>query len=314
MTILATGLDISSNQHPKNARIDWRAARAAGWSWVAIKATEGATYTNPYFTGQYGACQRDPDDARAAGFTVDTYHWVSPTSAASAQVTNVLRALAKAAFTPASGRVWLDFEQDGATHATLDAIRAGLRAAGYPTGTYTYPNFWKTHGDHACAECAADPLWFAWTFPEEPTPQAVTERDFTIAPWPAVTIWQYAGTSLTIPGIPGRNDGNRILRPLPTLDPATTRRYRMLVFAQGLDATTALAVCAARRTGVATTSLDEAKAAIARGEQVIVIGGPAAAALGLQAPVGTPTAIGPATVAIGATADDTLTLATQLIH
>lgn len=114
---------------------------------------------------------------------------------------------------------------------------------------------------------------------------------------------------------PGEFDEDVMLHPIPLWLPAppTPKGYKMLVFAQGLDATTALAVCAAKRLGVATTDITEAKAAIARGDKVIVIGGPAAAALGLKAPVSQPTNVGGATVAIGQTASDTLTLACQVI-
>lgn len=200
------GFDISSNQHPNGARIDFTAARA-GWSFVIVKATEGATYQNPYFAA-------DTRDAHAAGFLVDAYHWVSPSSAAADQVANVLRVLKAAGF---AGRVWLDYEQSGDVHPTLDAVRAGLRDAHLTTGTYVYPEFWKQHGDRSCAQCAADPLWFAWDFPEEPTADAVAGRGFTIAPWSNVTVWQYAGTSVAIPGVPGLNDANRLLAPLPDL-------------------------------------------------------------------------------------------------
>ena len=77
-----------------------------GWSFVVVKATEGATYKNPYFVGDVAA-------AKAAGFGVDAYHWVSPTSTAAAQVANVLAVLKSAGFAPGA-RVWLDFEQTGA--------------------------------------------------------------------------------------------------------------------------------------------------------------------------------------------------------
>lgn len=121
-------------------------------------------------------------------------------------------------------------------------------------------------------------------------------------------------------GMTGSFDEDVLLDPTgaglwyPAASTPDTRRYRMLVFAQDLDAVTALAVCATRRAGVATTDVAEAKAAIARGDKVVVIGGPAAKALGLTAPVGQPTTTGATTVAIGQTASDTLGLACQLIH
>lgn len=207
MSTYRQGVDLSSYQHPNGAPIDFTEAHAAGWDFAVIKATEGASYQNPYFAADVKA-------ATQAGFAVDAYHWVSPASPAADQVANVLRTLKAVGF---SGRVWLDFEQSRDTHTVLDGVRAGVRAAGLQTGTYTYPEFWREYGDHTCQACAADPLWLAWDFPEEPTAQAVAARGFTIAPWSQVAMWQYAGTSVPVPGIPGLQDGNRLLCPLPDL-------------------------------------------------------------------------------------------------
>lgn len=95
--------------------------------------------------------------------------------------------------------------------------------------------------------------------------------------------------------------------------PAPARRFRMLIFAEGLDATTALAVAGTRRVGVATTSLAEAQAAIARGEQVVVVGGPAATALGHTPSAGSLVVDGNVTYAVGTDANDSLTLALEAI-
>lgn len=86
----------------------------------------------------------------------------------------------------------------------------------------------------------------------------------------------------------------------------------MLAFAQGADVAL-LGMALQKGSGVVSTDMTEAKAAIDRGDKVLVLGGPAAKALGIEAPVGT-TTHGSATVAIGATRDDTLDLAYQLIR
>lgn len=229
MTVL--GFDISSRQHPTPAPIDFAAARAAGFEFVIVKSTQGATYTNPYFA-------RDLAAARAAGLTATPYHWVSPTSSPASQVANILTAL-RGNHTTSQGPVGLDFEETGASHQLLDAIRAGLRVAGYQTMTYTYPSFWKANGSTPCQQCAADPLWWAWDFPETPTAAAVAARGFNLAPWHQVSVWQYAGTSVTIPGVPGRNDGNRLLAPYmggtpgPTPAPLPVQEDDMAYLAQG---------------------------------------------------------------------------------
>lgn len=207
MTILGT--DISSNQHPpwkprvpaeQQHRLDFAAAGKAGVQFVIIKATQGATYQNPYFP-------QDVADARAAGLTVGAYHWVSPTAAAGKQVGNFL-ATTRGIVRPGDLPAALDFEQAGATHALLDAVRAGLRGAGLMTMTYTYPDFWAHNGSSTCAACASDPLWWAsYAHTMAPAPK----------PWAKPAIWQYAGTSVPIPGVGAKEDANQALVPLAEL-------------------------------------------------------------------------------------------------
>ena len=45
-------------------------------------------------------------------------------------------------------------------------------------------------------------------------------QGFSLLPWQQVTVWQYAGTSVAIPGIQGLNDANRLLT--PSLSPTPT--------------------------------------------------------------------------------------------
>lgn len=84
----------------------------------------------------------------------------------------------------------------------------------------------------------------------------------------------------------------------------------MLAFAAGLDVSL-LSLVFQRRSGAATTDLAEATDAIKRGDTVVVIGGPAATALGqnAQAIAGAPHIVGSTTYLVGATADDSLAMA-----
>lgn len=68
-------IDISSNNHPHDAAIDWRKVRAAGVDGAYIKATEGTTYVNPWFG-------RDVQGAKAAGLQVGAYHFAQPSAGA----------------------------------------------------------------------------------------------------------------------------------------------------------------------------------------------------------------------------------------
>jgi hypothetical protein len=67
------GVDVSSNNHPGDKAIDWPTVRADGYTWAAVKATEGTTYVNPYFA-------EDLKAAAAAGLEVVAYHFARPTA------------------------------------------------------------------------------------------------------------------------------------------------------------------------------------------------------------------------------------------
>jgi len=78
MTAAIRGVDISSWQHANGAPIDWWELYDAGYHFVIVKATQGATYVNPWIV-------RDLDDARAAGLLVGAYHFWEPGQPADAQ-------------------------------------------------------------------------------------------------------------------------------------------------------------------------------------------------------------------------------------
>jgi GH25 family lysozyme M1 (1,4-beta-N-acetylmuramidase) len=65
-----TGIDVSSHDHSVHP-IAWPAVAASGTKFAYIKATEGRTYTNPYFADDYRA-------ARGAGLLVGAYAFGRP--------------------------------------------------------------------------------------------------------------------------------------------------------------------------------------------------------------------------------------------
>jgi GH25 family lysozyme M1 (1,4-beta-N-acetylmuramidase) len=137
--------------------------------------------------------------ARAAGLVVGHYVWPH-TADPDSQVAHAVSVLD---WQPGDLPVFLDYEDpENVPHAVLDVIRAGLRAHGLPTGTYTYPAYWSYNGDPNCQACTSDPLWLAAYQSRQPSPPA---------PWRNVTLWQYAGTSVTVPGIGGLNDMSRFI-------------------------------------------------------------------------------------------------------
>ncbi|TML85456.1 MAG: hypothetical protein E6G06_22000 [Actinobacteria bacterium] len=67
----ANGLDVSGWQHPNGATIDWAPVRASGRSFAFVKATEGLSYTNPYFGVDWAGLQ-------ANGMLRGAYHYGRP--------------------------------------------------------------------------------------------------------------------------------------------------------------------------------------------------------------------------------------------
>lgn len=67
------GIDVSSNNHPGNAPIDWPKVKADGIDWAAVKATEATDYVNPF-------CAADVAGAETEGIEVVLYHFARPTS------------------------------------------------------------------------------------------------------------------------------------------------------------------------------------------------------------------------------------------
>src|SRR5438270_6269922 len=68
---VVTGPDVASYQHPSSGSIDWAAVKTSGRSFVFVKATEGSTYTNPYFAADWAA-------SRAAGLIHGAYAFARP--------------------------------------------------------------------------------------------------------------------------------------------------------------------------------------------------------------------------------------------
>lgn len=61
-------IDVSSDQHPDDAPINWAEVRAAGVEAVFIKCTEGLSYVNPWYA-------RDLAGALEAGLQAIAYHY-----------------------------------------------------------------------------------------------------------------------------------------------------------------------------------------------------------------------------------------------
>ncbi|HEY6492744.1 MAG TPA: GH25 family lysozyme [Trebonia sp.] len=208
------GLDISAYQHAGSA-IDWDLLPGQGIRFVAIKASEGTYYVNPYY----------PSDAHAAataGLAVLPYVFASPNRAGGAATANY------AVRTIGSGRrrlpLVVDLENDPYNrHADCYGLhvpaiiawiaaftaRAEALTKRYPV-IYTTTAWWR-ECTGSTGQFRRDPLWLAAFDGTRPTVPAA---------WHDWTFWQYNDQG-NLAGISGADlDYYQPTSDLPTLRPA----------------------------------------------------------------------------------------------
>jgi len=193
------GVDVASYQHVNGAAIGWSSVARAGYKFVAIKATEGNYYANPYGGSDLTGAER-------AGLSVIAYHFAIPNvSGGAAQADYVIANAADG-----SGRVapiGLDIEYDpysatdgtnecyGLSPGAMTSWAAAFsnevrRRTGRLPILYTTADWWNT-----CAGSTAlgqDSLWVAAYTTGGGPPLPVG--------WGTWAIWQYTSGG-TVPGI-----------------------------------------------------------------------------------------------------------------
>ena len=144
------GVDVSHWQ----GAIDWRAVESGGVSFAFVKATEGATFTDPAFAANWSGL---------AGTRIvrGAYHYFRPGADAAQQAAHFLRTAPVGAFDlPPVLDVEVTDGMDGATIAR--GVRTWLDAVSRATGkrpiVYTYPSFWNAH---LSTQFIDAPLWIA---------------------------------------------------------------------------------------------------------------------------------------------------------
>jgi GH25 family lysozyme M1 (1,4-beta-N-acetylmuramidase) len=190
------GLDVSSHQNERGT-ISWSQVRGAGQSFVYIKATEGVSYTNPYYAANNSG-------ARTAGLLRGAYHFARPDSSAGDAVAEA-RYFVSVTGTSLAGQLppTLDIEASGGLSASAlvawaKAFLAEVeRLTGRVPVIYTGPAFWRSSmGDSR--EFHRHPLWIA---------QYTTGAPSIPGGWPAYTFWQNT-SSFRVAGITGNVDHN----------------------------------------------------------------------------------------------------------
>lgn len=185
MTALIRGVDVSTWQHPGNHAIDWEKVKAAGITFVLVKATQGDNYLNPWL-------KRDVDDANFAGLLVGAYHFYEVGPAPDVQAEHFVGSLI--GLTLDIG-VWLDWEPAKMSQymasGMVNPFVAKVEETRRPVGIYTSPD-WK---ETLQAENVNISRWWAADWGVTTPPEGCF-------------IWQTGQE--TVDGIVGEVDANRL--------------------------------------------------------------------------------------------------------
>jgi GH25 family lysozyme M1 (1,4-beta-N-acetylmuramidase) len=215
------GIDVASFQHPNGAAIDWAQVAGAGYSFAAIKATEGNYYINPYYAGDAAA-------ATAAGLYVSAYEFANPadstgTAAADYTVQNAGNYKVGGRHLP----LMLDLEYNPYTtvaggnecygltpSAMVSWISSFVTEATTITGAapiiYTPTDWWNLCTGSSGA-FGSDLLWIPAYSVSTPGPLP--------AGWSTWTFWQYTSSG-SVPGITGAVDLDYMSATVPAITSA----------------------------------------------------------------------------------------------
>ena len=224
----AQGIDVASYQHPNGAAIDWAQVAGAGYKFVAVKATEGYKYINPYYSGDITA-------AGQAGLYVTAYEFGLPdiptggtaVTSGTEQADHFLTAINGSY--PTSGNnfpVLLDIEYNPYGQKCYDltpsqmvswitAFSNEIKAKiGQLPMIYSNADWWNTCTGSSTS-FSAEKLWVAaYGTASPPLP----------AGWSSWTFWQYTSTG-AVPGV-RMKVGATALTVMPCF-PHSTARHRV---------------------------------------------------------------------------------------
>jgi GH25 family lysozyme M1 (1,4-beta-N-acetylmuramidase) len=186
------GMDVSSYQ----GNVNWSTAYANGGRFAYVKATEGTTYTNPYFSQQYGGSYN-------VGMIRGAYHFALPDNSSGATQANYF--VAHGGGWSADGKTlppMLDIEYNpyGATCYGLSQAsmvswisafsnQVHAQTGRYPT-IYTTTDWWTTCTGNNGGFGANNPLFIA---------RYASTAGTLPNGWAYYTFWQYASSG-TFPG------------------------------------------------------------------------------------------------------------------
>ncbi|GAA1254653.1 lysozyme [Streptomyces javensis] len=191
--LLATveGVDVSSHQ----GNVSWSTLWSSGVRFAYVKATEGTSYTNPYFAQQYNGSYN-------VGMIRGAYHFALPDNSTGAAQANYFvdhgGGWSKDGKT-LPGALDMEYNPYGATCYGLSAsamvnwIKSFSSTYKSRTGRdpviYTSTSWWKTCTGNSAAFGGVNPLWI---------PRYGSSVGELPAGWGFHTIWQYTSTGPTV--------------------------------------------------------------------------------------------------------------------
>lgn len=194
------GVDVASYQHPNGAAINWRAVKADGASFAMVKATEGTTYTNPWFASDWAGI-------RAAGLVRASYAFGRPALPYSTAVDQARFFLSTLGTTDEAGDLppMLDLEVTGGlspaqlTTWTKTWLQTVASLTGRTPLVYVGQYFVRDQLG-GTAGLARYPWWL-------PAYSSTAPRAPYAGGWSHWTMWQYTSQA-TVPGISGLVDAS----------------------------------------------------------------------------------------------------------
>jgi GH25 family lysozyme M1 (1,4-beta-N-acetylmuramidase) len=199
------GIDVSRYQH--STSLDWEKVQADGVQFAFIKATEGRTYTNPYFAADWATTTQ-------LGLYRGAYHFARPSKGTAAAQAKYFISVAGTAGGFGDLPPVLDLEDSGGMGAS--ALRTWvsnfLQTVESLTGRtpliYCSPSFWSSKVGDSTA-FTRYPLWIAhYTTASQPR---------VPGGWNTWTFWQNTSSG-RVNGISGNVDMNRFNGTLDQLE------------------------------------------------------------------------------------------------
>ncbi|NLU74156.1 lysozyme [Streptomyces sp. HNM0575] len=191
LTASVEGVDVSSH----NGNVAWSTLKTNGTRFAYVKATEGTSYHNPYFTQQYNGSYQ-------SGMIRGAYHFALPSNSSGSS---------QADYFASHGGGWskdgktlpgaLDIEYNpygpacyGKSQSAMvdwigDFVRKYKQRTGRDAVIYTSTTWWKTCTGNSTKFSGTNPLW---------VPNWGASVGTLPGGWPFQTFWQYTSTGKTV--------------------------------------------------------------------------------------------------------------------